>query len=905
MRGNVANIKTLLESAAEERRIGPFVLVEQLGRGGFAPVWLAKETYGATELRTAAVKLFSFQGEGAADDVDKRQRIVAEARALCQVEHPNVVRFYALPIDDAAQVMGVAMEHVAGTPLDARLAREGKLGVAETLDVGVAIASALSAVHRAGLVHRDVKPANVIDAGGVYKLIDFGIAAADAPGADATTGARIEMADVSADFQGKSPSTLGARPAANGVLRDVATLVIGGAWGTVGYVDPVCVATRAPATPASDLYALGALLFECVTGRVPAGAASSSTLRGEVLDGRKRPPSLVEIDQAARPALSRLVAALLEPDRKLRPASAEWIATQLEQMRTELEGVRRALPPEDTGPFRGLGRFEESDRGVYFGRASEVAATIQMLRSRGLVALIGPSGCGKSSLARAGVLPMIADGALGGWPRRWDTAVAEPGGDPRANLLEALTPFSDRPEAESPDALLAALAERAQETDFGVALLFDQLEELALVPDGLSRRFAVDFLVRAAEQPLPGVRTIVTLRRDMLEHVLVLGPLGKAIVRGSVLLEPLGDIAWGDVLDQALGSYGYRFEDDAVKADVLAQLHATSDAMPLVQFALTELWRQRDTRGKRVTRAGLEQLGGIAGALERHAEATLTGIERSRPGAVEAARVVLLSLTTALGTRAARPPEELARAAGEDGAAIVAALEASRLVVRAPGGVTLAHEALLSQWGRLRGWVAEAREDRLLADELERDAERWREAGDLVPLWRKRRLAHGEELARRNTVALSPAAEAYLVAGRRAERRARLFATIIACLVLGLATAGVGVYLRASRDALRKEQADRAAAEEQTRQVQAKQAQIDRLLRELDDSRTKEKIVALQREIRGEPSAEPKVDPAAAVTIARAHGDQRPASSAAAAASVAHPPTDASAAPVLHVQPEW
>src|SRR6185295_18552916 len=120
----------------------------------------------------AAVKLFALDGPA-----DARERVVAEARALCRVEHPSVVRFYALPMDEARGVMGLAMEHVAGTPLHERLAARGRLGTADALAVGAAVASALAAVHRAGLVHRDDKPANVVDAAGGYKLIDFGIAA--------------------------------------------------------------------------------------------------------------------------------------------------------------------------------------------------------------------------------------------------------------------------------------------------------------------------------------------------------------------------------------------------------------------------------------------------------------------------------------------------------------------------------------------------------------------------------------------------------------------------------------------------------------------------------------------------------------------------------------------------------
>src|SRR5215472_6668674 len=100
------SLKSLLDLPDAGRRLGPFVLVAPLGRGGFAPVWLAKETYGATELRTAAVKLFSLEANGEAHgDRAAGARIVEEARALCRVEHPNVVRFYALPMDDQRGVI--------------------------------------------------------------------------------------------------------------------------------------------------------------------------------------------------------------------------------------------------------------------------------------------------------------------------------------------------------------------------------------------------------------------------------------------------------------------------------------------------------------------------------------------------------------------------------------------------------------------------------------------------------------------------------------------------------------------------------------------------------------------------------------------------------------------------------
>src|SRR5262249_42657512 len=101
-------LQSFLELPADHRRIGPFHLVEPLGRGGFAPVWLAEEMYGTTKLRTAAVKIFCFDEAPASAErrpsavseaARRRDQITDEARALCRVEHPNIVRFYSLPMD--------------------------------------------------------------------------------------------------------------------------------------------------------------------------------------------------------------------------------------------------------------------------------------------------------------------------------------------------------------------------------------------------------------------------------------------------------------------------------------------------------------------------------------------------------------------------------------------------------------------------------------------------------------------------------------------------------------------------------------------------------------------------------------------------------------------------------------
>jgi eukaryotic-like serine/threonine-protein kinase len=845
-------LRAFLELPRSERRLGPFVLLHPLGKGGFAPVWLAEEAYGETTLRTAAIKLFCFEHAGlglrgslsapiTSPEAQRRDQILEEARALCRVEHPNVVRFYALPTDEARGIVGLAMEHVAGTSLDERLAVAGNKGIPprEVLAIGTALASALVVVHQAGLVHRDLKPANVIDATGVYKLIDFGIASATVDRPRGRTSQREVVVDgipiLTDESVDEGPET----------------------FGTHGYVDPACVGTGKPATPASDLYGLGALLHECLTGLLP--AADGGELNEKVLRGEQRARSIAERAPAVPPALGALVDALLDPVPERRPRSAEAVAHEIERIRQDLAGRARVLPDEQIGPFRGLGRFEEQDRDVFFGRSTEVASALEMLRGRGLVALIGPSGSGKSSLARAGVVPALVDGALGTWPKTWKSIVVSPGSDPWATMVAALAPFLggdlEQLAKGTPDELADAV-HRGRDDRSGLVIVVDQLEELATLSAKEPREKVVALLVRLGERAVPGVRTLVAVRRDLLDPIFALSDaLGRVLARGTLLVGPMSDVAWSDALDQSLAAYGYSFEDDALRAKIVDDLRETSSAMPLVQFALTQLWAQRDPTNKRITRAGYEAIGGLRGALERHAEATLERIAFI-PFHTTVARDLLLALTTPRGTRTTQTLARLARAAGPRVNDVVKTFEEARLLSREPDGYTLAHEALLTQWERLRAWVAEAREDRLLADELERDAIAWDRSRDPALLWRKGRLAAAEEVRRHEVVRLSDVATEFVDSARRAESRARRILTIAGLAVAaGLGASVVALVVanvREGRNSEVRAEADRfraaAASAETARQKTLAELEATETQRSLCEARIAGMLAARKKE---------------------------------------------------------
>jgi hypothetical protein len=641
-----------------------------------------------------------------------------------------------------------------------------------------------------------------------------------------------------------------------------------------------------------------------------ARAEGTTSLKAEVLDGRTPPPSLGKVVANLPASFVKLVDSLLDASPARRPRSAEAVAWELERIRREIAGRVRPLPPEDIGPFRGLARFEEQDRDVYLGRAVEIAASLEMIRSRGLLALIGASGSGKSSLARAGVLPAIAEGGLGKWPKTWATAVTTPATDARASLVTALSPFVEGAAGKSPEALVVALGERVQSTGQGVCLLVDQLEELVTVSSTESRGYAVQLLAQLGAQAIPGVRCVVAARRDLLDPLLALGELGRVLTRGSLLVSPMTDSTWGEVVDQALAAYGYELEDDALRAELLGQLKGKGTAMPLVQFALTQLWERRDRAHKKIPRAALKAIGGIAGALEMHADATLAKLVSQNPQSEGVARRVLLAMTTPQGTRRTVPQPDLEKL-DPLAPAVLERLARARLVVQETEGMTLAHEALLTQWAKLRGWIGEAREDRLLAEAIERDAGEWAAARDAERLWKKRRLVAAEDLAKKGHTELTGESLAFIKAGRSAERRGRL--VVGGMMLAALVAAGVGTaeYVARTKAAeVRAQQAKSEAddqraiavkkaretedektelekaktdADEALRQLQATQTLFQMLATKVDKAKTDKELAEAQAQLKAAIQANgdsAKNTAAPATTAATPAGGQRPPTSA-------------------------
>ena len=793
--------------------VGQYEIIRELGRGGMGCVVLARDTRLG---RRVAMKFLS------TDSSELTARFLVEARMTAIVNHENIVVIYEIDEHDGAPYM--VLEYLEGRTLR-ELLDGTRMRAGRAVEIAVPIVRALVRAHEEGIVHRDLKPENVFvtEAGGI-KVLDFGIA----------------------KLLSQEPRAPRARSQHELEPRDLHLTSLGLLVGTLPYMSPEQLGADA-IDHRSDLWAVGIMLFEMVTGEHPIAETSATALVGQVAD-LDLPMPRVGGRVAELPAqLERVIDRCLAKRKTDRYATTRELLDELEAMLPGRYGRQLA---DNESPYPGLTAFQEADADRFFGRSYDVTRMVTRVREQPLVGVVGPSGVGKSSFVRAGVVPALKSSG-----EAWEVHVLRPGRAPLAglaNLIDPQTTSSPSLEPQGSEALVARLARepgyfgavlraRAARKAARILLFVDQFEELYThVADPAERLAFTACLSAAADDAAAPVRVVVSMRSDFLDRAGEDRRFLDDLTRGLVFLQPLDPPALREALVQPLEQHGYRFETHAMIDGMLATLAQTPGALPLLQFTAAKLWETRDRGRKLLTQASYDAMGGVSGALATHADQVLATLA---PAAQQHARAVFQRLVTPERTRLVVEIGELAELASDPGAieAVVDHLVGARLLVvqslgeSAGASVEIVHESLAGSWPTLRRWLDEGQEDAAHLAQLRAAASQWDQQGRTEGvLWRDEALAEARRWRARYRGPLLDRERAFLAAafalGTRAARVKRsIVIAVIAVLSLAVAgSVGALIWIRdaeqTAKAALGGAETERQRAEDQQHRAEQESA---------------------------------------------------------------------------------
>lgn len=683
-----------------------YELLERIGAGGFGAVYRAKQT---TVGREVAIK---FILPGRANQPDFIRRFEAEAQLVARLEHPFITPLIDYWRDPEGAYL--VMRYLKGGSVHDVL--KGGAYELEAISTFLdQIASALDFAHRNQVIHRDIKPGNILlDEDRNAYLADFGIAK--------------DLDNIKGD------------------VTDADAVV-----GSLDYISPE-QARSETITGRTDIYSLGVMLYEMIVGQHPFHEASpiqrlykhindplpdiealSDDVRDNIneiiqrateKDPDKRYPDVLALALAFRDALGRdnssaelrLIEQLTMREHEIlnfiadglsnkevadtlviAVSTVKWHIRQLYGklgVRSRVQAIVRArelnlirtsdndddlVPvgeqrstsislPEPENPYKGLHAFQTGDARDFFGREKLLGKLLAHMANdqafKRFLAIVGPSGSGKSSLVRAGLVPALWQGKLEG-SEKWFIVDMIPGTHPLEQLETALVRVAANQAGNLNEQLkrdergllrVADIILPKDETE--LVIVVDQFEEVfTLVEDEERRIHFLNLLATAVTDPRSRVRIIVTLRADYYDKPLHYPQIGEMLRSRMETVMPLSSKELEHSIRKPAERVGVMFEDGLV-AQIVTEMTYQAAALPLLQYALTELFDRHE--GRVLTNQAYTEIGGAIGALANRADEIFLNLSDE---AQELTRQIFLRLVTlgegAEDTRRRTPFSEL------------------------------------------------------------------------------------------------------------------------------------------------------------------------------------------------------------------------------------------------------
>jgi len=678
------------------QNIKGYEIQECIGEGGFGAVYRA---YQSIVKREVAIKVILPEF---ANQPDFIRRFEFEAQLIARLEHPHIVPLYDYWREsDHAYLVMRALSSNLGAQLE-----KGPWSVEDTGRLLDQIAAALTVAHRHGVIHRDIKPDNILlDEDQNAYLADFGIA----------TTYDQDARPVTENF----------------------------GLGSVAYIAPEQLVGK-PVTAQSDLFSLGILIFQMLTNKLPfAEATTLVDLIDRQLDTPLPPLSTYRADLPE--SINAVIQRATDKNPGQRYPDAMSMAAAFRQA---ISGISTppvsvsAPPAQPINPYKGLRAFEEADAVDFFGRTTLIERLVKRLNEPEdgghFLAVIGPSGSGKSSVIHAGLLTALRRNERSA---KWFRAEMVPGPQPLKNLEAAILGVAVNPpndlltQFQSSDFSFARVIESVIPPDIDLLLVIDQFEEIfTLVSDELERVHFLNCLVNAVTNRNGRLHLVIALRADFVDRPLHYAAFGELIHRHNEFVLPLSPEELEQVIVGPAEHAGIRVEPELKRA-IVDEVAEQSGALPLLQYALTELFEHQDSGV--LTLGQYREMGGVMGILARQAEDLYIDLDEASQKTVQQLFLRLVASGEGMEDTRRRVGRAELASLGVEHRRLDYVLEMfsrrrlltfdNDIATRRPT-VEIAHEALIRTWPRLQEWLNATRDEARIQRRLIAAASEWNNA---------------------------------------------------------------------------------------------------------------------------------------------------------------------------------